>query len=207
MHLDIHHINYLLLRYQIMRKLIPLKFVSQILLVIMLVVAVNGVHESAHAMQDHVKVSSDQASLSQISAPHQCPCAPPAEHKDYDGCDTCINCACHAPLPVQVFKLSRNSIILNLITSEPFTYLPEVYLSKFIPPQIHAYPPVTGVVCPDSKGQRIRVVPCGTSAPIINRCNKTEYGGYFIGNNSIRTGSLAPSARNCRFIVVHPGSG
>ena len=121
-----------------MRKLIPLKFVSQLLLVIMLIVAVNGVHESAHAMQDHVKASSDQASLSQISAPHQCPCTPPADHKDYDGCDTCINCACHAPLPVQVFKLSCNSTILNVSTSEPFTYLPEVYLSKFVPPQIHA---------------------------------------------------------------------
>lgn len=121
-----------------MRRLIPLKFISEILLVIMLVVAVNGVHESAYAMQGSVSASSYQASLSKISAPHQCPCAPLEQHKDYDGCDTCINCACHAPLPVQVFKLSQNSIILSLSTSETFTYLPEVYLPKFIPPQIHA---------------------------------------------------------------------
>jgi hypothetical protein len=121
-----------------MRKLIPLKFVSKILLVIMLIVAVNGVHESAHAMQGHVKISNDHASLSQVSAPHQCPCAPLEPHKDSDGCDTCINCACHAPLPVQEFKLDHNSIILSLRASEPFTYLPEVFLSKFIPPQIQA---------------------------------------------------------------------
>ncbi len=127
------------LRYnKFMRKLIPLKFVSQLLLVIMLIVAVNGVHESAHAMQDNVKASSDQTSLSQISAPHQCPCTPPADHKDYDGCDTCVNCACHAPLSVQPLVLNYNPSILSLRFSDPYQYLPEVFLSKFIPPQILA---------------------------------------------------------------------
>lgn len=121
-----------------MRKLIPLKIISRLLLVIMLTMAINGVHESAHAMQGYAKSQNDQASLSQVSAQHQCPCAPLGQHKDYDGCDTCINCACHAPLTVQIFKLGHNPIILSLNTSDPFTYLPEVYLSKFIPPQIHA---------------------------------------------------------------------
>lgn len=121
-----------------MRKLIPLKFVSQLLLVIMLIVAVNGVHESAHAMQEHVKALGDQASFSQISASHQCPCAPLEQHKDYDGCDTCINCSCHAPLAVQQLVVHYNPIILSLGFSDPYQYLPEVYLSKFIPPQIHA---------------------------------------------------------------------
>lgn len=118
-----------------MRKLIPLKFVSQLLLMIMLIVAVNGVHESAHAMQDHVKASSDQASLSQISAPHQCPCTPLEQHKDYDVCDNCINCACHAPLGVQQLVISYDPIVLSLHLSDPYQYLPEVFLSKFIPPQ------------------------------------------------------------------------
>jgi len=118
-----------------MQKLIPLKFVSKLLLVIMLIVAVHGVHESAHAMQGHVKVSSDQAAFAKISAPHQCPCVPFEQHKDYDGCDTCTNCVCHAPLPVQIFKLNYNPIVLKLGTSELFAYLPEVFLSKFIPPQ------------------------------------------------------------------------
>ena len=140
MNLQLDLVQYMVVLFHryLMRKLIPLKFVSQFLLVIMLVVTVHGVHESAHAMQGNVKASNDQSSLSQVFAPHQCPCAPLEQHKDYDGCDTCINCACHAPLPVQVFKLGYNSIILSFSTSEPFTYLPEVYLSKFIPPQIHA---------------------------------------------------------------------
>ena len=128
--------RYTLLSFDIitMRKIIPLKFVSQLLLVIMLIVAVNGVHESAHAMQDHVKESSDQQ-LSQVSAPHQCPCAPIEQHKDYDGCDTCINCACHAPLGVQQLVISYDPIVLSLHLSDPYQYLPEVFLSKFIPPQ------------------------------------------------------------------------
>ena len=118
-----------------MRKLIPLKFVSQLLLVIMLIMAVNGVHESAHAMQDHVKASNYQVSLSQVSAPHQCPCTPPAEHKDYDGCNTCINCTCHAPMTIQQIQISYNpSILDNLYASPPFIFLPKVYLSLFVPP-------------------------------------------------------------------------
>lgn len=122
-----------------MRKLIPLKFVSQLLLMIMFIVTVHGVHESAHAMQGHVMASSDSAiSHGEFSAPHKCPCTPPAEHKDYDGCDTCINCACHAPLAVQQLVVHYNPIILSLGFSDPYQYLPEVYLSKFIPPQIHA---------------------------------------------------------------------
>jgi len=119
----------------IMRKLIPLKFFSRLLLVIMLVVTINGVHESAHAMQSHVIASIDQASPSEISASHQCPCAPLEQHKDYDGCYTCINCTCHAPLTIQPFQLSCNpSVLDNLYASAPFNFLPKVYLSLFVPP-------------------------------------------------------------------------
>ncbi|MFA7404018.1 MAG: hypothetical protein WC007_08490 [Pelobacteraceae bacterium] len=120
-----------------MRKLIPLKFFSRLLLVVLLTATINCVHESAHAMQSNVKMANDQ-SLSEISSPHHCPCSPLEQHKDNDGCDNCINCACHAPLTVQHFKFSYNPSILDLQTSDPFKFLPEVYLSKFIPPQIQA---------------------------------------------------------------------
>ena len=121
-----------------MRRLIPLKFFSRLLLVIMLVVTINGVHESAHAMQSHVASASEQASYSDISAPQQCPCAPLEQHKDYDGCDTCVNCTCHAPLNNETLQISYNPSVLTLHFSDPFKFLPEVYLSKFIPPQIQA---------------------------------------------------------------------
>ena len=104
----------------------------------MLAVTINGVHESAHAMQNHVTTGNDQVSASEITDTHHCPCAPHEQHEDSDCCDSCINCACHAPLAVQQFKLGYNPIILDLNTSDPFKHLPEVYLSRFIPPQIHA---------------------------------------------------------------------
>lgn len=119
-----------------MRKQIPLIFFSRLLLMVMLAVMGNGVHESAHGMQTHVTAASDQASPSEISASHQCPCAPLEQHNDYDGCDTCVNCTCHAPLTIQPFQLSYNpSILDNLYASDPFKHLPEVYLTRFIPPQ------------------------------------------------------------------------
>jgi len=49
-----------------------------------------------------------------------------------------MNCACHASVTIQQFQLSYNPSILKLNLSEPFKYLPEVFLSKFIPPQKHA---------------------------------------------------------------------
>ncbi len=118
----------------IMQKLIPLKFFTLLLLMVILTVMINGVYESAEAMQNCVATGYQEHS--DISASHQCPCAPREQQKDYDGCDTCANCACHAPLIVLPFKLHYNpSSILALQPSDPFTFLPEVYLSKFIPPQ------------------------------------------------------------------------
>jgi hypothetical protein len=122
----------------IMKKFIPLKFFSLILVVAMLTVTINGVHESAHAMQSHFDTASDQASLLNISDSHQHPFAPLEQHQDYDGCDTCFNCSCHASPIVQPFRLNYNPIIISLASSDPFRYLPEVFLSKFIPPQNHA---------------------------------------------------------------------
>jgi len=121
-----------------MRKSIYLKFFSRLLLVVMLTVAINGVHESAAAIQSHMTAASDQVSSSEISATRQCPCSPIGQHKDFDNCDTCINCACHAPLTVQKYNFSYNPSVLNIQTSDPFKYIPEVYLSKFIPPQNQA---------------------------------------------------------------------
>src|SRR5512139_3844834 len=106
-----------------MRKLIQLKFFSMILLAVMLTVTINGVHISAHAMQSHVIDASIQASTSNNPVSHQCPCSPLEEHKDCDGCDTCINCACHAPLTIEQFQFCYNPIIVDMSSSDPFTHL------------------------------------------------------------------------------------
>ena len=119
-----------------MRKALPLTFFSRLLLVVMLTVTINGMHESVHAMQNQVVAADDQGLHADTSTTHHCPCTPLEQHEDHDGCDNCINC--HAPLTVQPLQLGYNPLILNLSTSDPFKHLPEVYLPKFIPPQIQA---------------------------------------------------------------------
>ncbi len=118
-----------------MQKSIHLKIFLLVLLVAIQTVAVNGLYGSACSMQSHVTDVSDQEVPLEISTPLQQPCSPFGQCKDYDGCDTCINCACHAPLSCQQFQLSYNPIVSDLAISDPFMRFPEVYLSKFIPPQ------------------------------------------------------------------------
>lgn len=115
-----------------MRKFIPLRIFSQLIILAILTAAINGVSESASAMQRQISVKSFNAEASVLD---QYPCNPLEQQKDYEGCDTCINCACHAPLTMQQVKLNYEPVILHLRLFEPFKYFPEVYLSKFIPPQ------------------------------------------------------------------------
>lgn len=121
-----------------MEKIFPSKFISQLLLVVMLTMTIAGVHESEHAMQCHVKKMSGQTTPVECTTSHLNPCSPYEQHKDFDGCDTCANCTCHAPLANQPVLISYNPVVLTLHTFEPFRFLPKVFLSKFIPPQIHA---------------------------------------------------------------------
>ena len=117
-----------------MRKFIHLKFFSSVLLLVMLTVTLNGVHDSAHAMESPVHgVNPALEAPSSADAP----CVPCGHHQDYDGCDSCVNCVCHASLTVRPFQLSYNPTMSDLSLLDPFKHLPEVYLSKFIPPQIH----------------------------------------------------------------------
>jgi len=117
-----------------MRKFIHLKFFSLIVVVVMLTVTINGVHARDHAGQTHETAVCDRAAHTEIPASQDGPCAPPGQHEEHDGCDTCVNCTCHAPLAMQPFQLSYNPVILDLYISAPLNFLPEVYLSLFVPP-------------------------------------------------------------------------
>jgi len=118
-----------------MRKPIHLKFISGLILLVMVTITVCGVHESAHAMQSHVSAAGDQTSPSDISESHQCPCSPLEQHNEYDGCDTCVNCACHAPLASQPFQFNYFPSVQDcLYAPTPLNFFPEVYLSLFVPP-------------------------------------------------------------------------
>jgi hypothetical protein len=117
-----------------MKSLFEIKIVSWALLAVMLTAMLHGIHESAHAY-GYAGASAVQAELSQSQ---ESPCAPAADHKDFDGCDACISCACHAPLAILPVNPKYDPIVSNLLIVAPYKHLPEVFLSKFIPPQNHA---------------------------------------------------------------------
>lgn len=115
-----------------------LKLISFIVLLTLMIVTICGIYKSADVMQSHIFPPQNQTSRAEIATPHNYLCAPQEQHRDYDGCDTCINCACHAPITVAPFKLGYTPSICSLTFSDPFQSLPEIYLPKFIPPQEQA---------------------------------------------------------------------
>jgi hypothetical protein len=121
-----------------MPSLTSQKIFSWFILVVLVAVTINGVHKGSHPPQEHASVTVSDASRSDLSAPHHCPCSPVDQHNDCDDCDACANCSCHAQLTSQPFQLSYNPTISSLSILDPFRHLPEVYLSKFVPPQLHA---------------------------------------------------------------------
>ena len=101
-----------------------------------LFVTVNGMHESVHAMQCETAATSEQANIQHTVPSDTSPAAPLDSDTDHhDGCDSCVNCACHAPLGVMAFMLGYDPVVAGLSLLEPFSFLPEVHLPKFIPPQ------------------------------------------------------------------------
>lgn len=116
-----------------MLKTLPLKLSSWLLIVAVLTVAFNGFCQTAHAMQDCVS-KTVSASQVEVSAAGDCPCCP-VEHDGFDACGDCVNCICHTSITIQQFTLSYVTVTSDIGLSERFTHLPEVYLSKFIPPQ------------------------------------------------------------------------
>jgi hypothetical protein len=115
-----------------MRKYLHLKFFSCALLVAIMAMNIVCLHEGECSVQEST-IASDST-----HAPKGSPVSPSGEHRDYDGCDTCINCACHAPLSSQPLRLCYNPLVSALALSDPYNSLPEVYLPKFIPPQNNA---------------------------------------------------------------------
>jgi hypothetical protein len=110
-----------------------LRIVSLILTVVMLAGSVIGTHGSVHAADHQPPAICDHDDM-----PHGSPSDPaPCQHDEADGCSSCLNCACHAPLTVRPMQLGYRPLVSLQSSHEPFTYLPEVYLAKFVPPQNH----------------------------------------------------------------------
>ncbi len=56
-------------------------------------------------------------------------------HEESDGGDCCDTTHSHAWIPCQPAALSYLAYVSSLLTPEPFSHLPEVFLAPFIPPQ------------------------------------------------------------------------
>lgn len=63
-----------------------------------------------------------------------CPSCPDHGDSSSHHCDSC-SCPCHAALMHGPFKFISSSFSIAHESREPFRFLPDVYLSKFIPPQ------------------------------------------------------------------------
>lgn len=120
-----------------MRQLPPMKIFSLLLLVVMLTAVLDGAFRSARAAQVSPAAATLQVLEDGGNPPHGCPC-PPTNHNDCDDCDDCADCICNCFLTSQLFSLSYKPFLQDLHSHTPFSFLPEVYLSRFIPPQNQA---------------------------------------------------------------------
>lgn len=110
-------------------------FLSRLLLLILLTASINGQFGSAHAMQQRVSPAKTGDSFTLFSAMHAERKTAHEDHKHSGECHTCCICLCHVILPVQSIKLDYNPVIISFSSFKPIANLPEITLSRFIPPR------------------------------------------------------------------------
>jgi hypothetical protein len=111
------------------------KMVAVLMVMVMLVISIScdcGTASASDSADASVKAK-QTVSKADGCASH-CPGCPDSDDSDSGHCDSC-SCPCHAPLSVQPIRLTFSELVSPLAFHEPFIYLPQVYLSKFIPPQ------------------------------------------------------------------------
>lgn len=121
-----------------MRRLPCKNYIFSLFMLVMFTISVTGFCPSAHSFEPPSHMDNAQAQCpSNVSEGH-CPCCPAEEHPLPGSCDSSCHCSCHAPLTPQRINIASVLQISPLVFSEPFKALPEVFLSKFVPPQNRA---------------------------------------------------------------------
>ena len=110
-------------------------FLSRFLLLILLTTSVGGQFSSAHEMQTSVSPTKTGESFALASAKHSDQKTSQRRHEHSGDCHICSNCINHVFLPVQTIKLDYNAVITSFCSFKPIVNLPEVTLSRFIPPR------------------------------------------------------------------------
>ena len=90
-------------------------------------------HAAQQSWGTHGQVACD--ALTGADADH-CPSCPSHDQTDSDHCASSCDCSCHLSVTVPPVSIRFSPVVTDLVFFEPFTALPEVYLSKFIPPHI-----------------------------------------------------------------------
>jgi len=111
------------------------KSISFLMVIAILTISVTGFCRGANAMELSGYSGNSQAVSYLDTIEKGCSTGPADKHSVPDHCDSSCNCPCHAPLTVEPVRISCSQKISSLTSFEPFKAIPEVYLSRFIPPQ------------------------------------------------------------------------
>ncbi|MBU5637336.1 hypothetical protein KOM00_11395 [Geomonas sp. Red69] len=121
-----------------MRKFFPVKFFSSLLLAVVFCTSLSGACDTAHALERCGTVADCVQADSHVAGDCDTPDCPLQGEAGHDDCDFCCDCACHVSLSVSPFSLDYNPVFAALQSFDRFTFIPEVFLSKFVPPQLRA---------------------------------------------------------------------
>lgn len=109
------------------------KNISFLMVVVLFVVMVTGACGGACAFEPPSGSPTIQKASCLSPLQNSCPECPVDEHSVPDHCD--CSCACHATLMSLTVQPVRSPLYSPLIFHETQKYPPEVYLSRFVPPQ------------------------------------------------------------------------
>ncbi len=112
------------------------KHISFLMVVVIFTISVTGFTRISESGESAKYTSYSPGGTYHSSVEIQHPSCPVDEHSVPDHCDSSCHCPSHAPLTVQPIQVICSQLITPFVFLEPFKALPEVYLPKFIPPDI-----------------------------------------------------------------------
>lgn len=114
------------------------KFVTLLLLAVVIAASVVGLCREAHAVEEcWGSHGAETSACSLAGADDHCPSCPADEHTG-GGCASSCYCSCHLPVTSQFGFSVHTPHVSTLVPLDSFFRFPEVYLPKFVPPQLHA---------------------------------------------------------------------
>jgi hypothetical protein len=118
-----------------MQKLRTVTFFFTFLFSLFLTASITVGFISDHRMQKSVSSTYTMVSLDVTSAMHTDQKAANEPHQHSCDGHNCCNCIGNVIFPLQTIKLDYNPADISFSSFKPVTYLPEVTLSRFIPPR------------------------------------------------------------------------